>query len=116
MTAINIEFQALGPCRDIYISQAKTYTSKFKSANISLTIPQLDSDSRWSSVIIALDNSLPIKLLTPFVNQLVDIRQRETGNKTDISIHDQRSNTFYALPDQWALLVEDFSAESRTPG
>ena len=116
MTAINIEFQALGPCRDIYISQAKTYASKFKSANISLTIPQLHSNSRWSSVIIALDNSLPIKLLTPFVNQLVDIRQRETGNKTDISIHDQRSNTFYDLPDQWALLVENFSAESRTPG
>ena len=115
MTAINIEFQALGPCRDIYINQAKTYTSKFKSADISLTIPQLDSDSKWSSVIIAIDNALPIKLLTPFINQLIDIREGESGNKTDISIHDRRTNTFYDLPEQWPLLVEEFTAELQTP-
>ena len=103
-----IEFQALGPNRPEYISIAKNLANELELAGLKIDIPDLSSEAKWSSVIVAINDPVPISSLEILINKIMQQQDKESLPKTDIAILYRNTNTFYDLPNQWQSFIECF--------
>lgn len=111
MADLTIEIRALGPTEMQYINLGNQLKDEFAKQGVTVQIPLLFSEPNTSTVLILIGVGISIHILSKLIDRFLDLRAKETGNKTDISVHIEINNKTYILPEEKDKLLDEYSKE-----
>jgi len=106
-----IEIRALGPNAKQYIDMGKQLQGEFAKQGVRIQVPLLFAEPISTTVLVAIGSAVSAHILCKVIDRLLSLRSRETGSKTQISVHIEISNKTYILPQDRDRLLDEYSEE-----
>ncbi|MCJ7458241.1 MAG: hypothetical protein MUP17_04540 [candidate division Zixibacteria bacterium] len=111
MADLTIEIRARGPNETQYINLGNQLKDELAKQGITVQVPILFSEPLTTTVLVAIGAGISVHILSKVIDRLLGLRAKETGNKTEISVHVEIRNKTYLLPEDQDRLLEEYSEE-----
>lgn len=106
-----IEIKPLGPNAKQYEDLGSQLKNEFAKKGVMVEVVLCFSEPITTTVLVGIGIGVGAHIVSKVIDRLLDLRAKETGSKTKISVHVEITNKIYLLPKDKNRLLDEYSEE-----
>lgn len=106
-----IEIKILGPNTKGYKDLGNQLENELAKQGVKVEVVLCFSEPSTTTVLLGIGAGVVGPIVWKVIERLLDLRAKETGNKTNISVHVQVTNKIYFLPEDRDKLLDEYLEE-----
>jgi hypothetical protein len=106
-----IEIKVLEPNTEAYRALASELENELAIQGVNVKVVLCFSEPTTIGVLVSIGAGVVGPIVWKVIERLLDLRAKETGKETDISVHVQITNKIYLLPKDRDKLLDEYPGE-----